>query len=194
MPLAVASYANDGITVCQSRTYSCYIKIEWWRPQPPPLHSIFRPTCHIRGRGSSHLSQRHFLHRAADLDDIDTVTEAAYAAVRAAVHAPAAGGIYLDQRRRCRAVAALDDYRAVNHLDRQPRPRYVGDAGLFHFLNIPEVAPWVYLTICLRRISRNVDGSFHQHLISKPRVAFQWLFPMAIHRGQTAAPVKHPAT
>ena len=86
MPSVVASYANDGITVCQSRTYSCYIKIEWWRPQPPPLLHIFRPACRRRGRRSSHPSQRDFLHRAAHLDDIDTVRQAADAAVRCRVY------------------------------------------------------------------------------------------------------------
>ena len=117
MPSAVAPYANGKIIACQWRTAGSPVKKQWWRPQPPPLHSIFRPACHRRGRGSFHLSQRDFLHRAADLDDIDTVRQAADAAVCAAIDAHSAGGIYLDHRRRCRAVATLDDYRAVNHLD-----------------------------------------------------------------------------
>ena len=89
--MAVASYATGGITVCQSRTYSCYIKIEWWRLRPPPLHSIFRPACRRHGRGSSHPSQCDFMHHAADLDDIDAVTKAADAAVRAAIDAHSPG-------------------------------------------------------------------------------------------------------
>ena len=117
MLLPIPLYAIGSSIVCQSRMTSSPAKIEWWRPQPPPLHSIFRPTCRRRGRGSLHPSQRHFLHRAADLDDIDTVRQAADAAVRAAIHTPAAGGIYLDHRCGCRAVAALDGYHTVNHLD-----------------------------------------------------------------------------
>ena len=117
MPRAIASYAIGKIIACQSRTAGSPVKKQWWRPQPPPLLHIFRPACRRRGRGSFHLSQRHFLHRAADLDDIDAVTKAADAAVRAAVHAHSPGRIYLDHRSGCRAVAALDDYCAVNYLN-----------------------------------------------------------------------------
>ena len=117
MPSAVAPYANGKIIACQWRTAGSPVKKQWWRPQPPPLHSIFRPACHRRGRGSFHLSQRDFLHRAADPDDIDTVAKTADAAVRATIDALSPGGIHLDHRRRCRAVATLDGYRAVNHLD-----------------------------------------------------------------------------
>ena len=118
MPSVVALYANGGSIVCQSRTAGSPVKKQWWRPQPPPLLHIFRPACRRRGRRSFHLSQRDFLHRAADLDDIDTVAKAADTAVRAAIDAHSPGGIYLDHRNRCRAVAALDDYCAVNHPDR----------------------------------------------------------------------------
>ena len=117
MLLPIPLYANGGSIVCQWRTAGSPVKKQWWRPQPPPLHSIFRPACRRRGRRSFHLSQRDFLHRAADLDDIDAVTKAADAAVRAAVHAHSPGGIYLDHRRGCRAVCAVDAYRAVNHLN-----------------------------------------------------------------------------
>ena len=110
-------YATGGIIVCQSRMTGSPAKIEWWRPQPPPLHSIFHSACHRRGRRSSHPSQRDFLHRAVHLDDIDTAWQAADAAVRAAIDAHSPGGIYLDHRRGCRAVAALDGYHTVNHLD-----------------------------------------------------------------------------
>ena len=99
MLMAVASYANGGSIACQWRTAGSPVKKQWWRPQPPPLLHIFRPACHRRGRRSSHLSQRHFLHRAADLDDIDAVAKAADAAVRAAIDAKSPGGIYLDHRR-----------------------------------------------------------------------------------------------
>ena len=117
MPSAVAPYANGKIIACQWRTAGSPVKKQWWRPQPPPLHSIYHSACHRRGRRSSHTSQRHFLHRAADLDDVDTVTKAADYRIRAAIDAHSPGRIYLDHRRRCRAVTALDAYRAVNHLD-----------------------------------------------------------------------------
>ena len=117
MPRAVASYANRKIIVCQWRATGSPVKKQWWRLQPPPLHSIYHSACHRRGRRSSHLSQRDFLHRAADPDDIDTVTEAADTAIRAAIHTPATGGIHLDHRRRHSHVAALDGYCAVNHLN-----------------------------------------------------------------------------
>ena len=117
MLLPIPLYANGGSIVCQSRTAGSPVKKQWWRLRPPPLLHIFRLACRRRGRGSFHLSQRHFLHRAADLDDIDTVRQAADDSICAAIDAHSPGGIYLDQRRRCRAVAALDDYCAVNHLD-----------------------------------------------------------------------------
>ena len=117
MPRAIALYAIGGSIVCQSRTAGSPVKKQWWRPQPPPLLHIFCPACHRRGRRSSHLSQRHFLHRAADPDDIDTVRQAADTAVRAAIDTHSPGGIYLDHRRRCRAVATLDGYHTVNHLN-----------------------------------------------------------------------------
>ena len=117
MLLPIPLYAIGGSIVCQSRTAGSPVKKQWWRPQPPPLHSIFRPTCRRRGRRSFHLSQGDFLHRAAHLDDIDTVAKAAYNAVCAAIDAHSPGGIYLDHRRGCRAVAALDGYHTVNHLD-----------------------------------------------------------------------------
>ena len=114
---AIPLYAIANTIVCQSRTTGSPVKKQWWRPQPPPLHSIFRPACHRRGRQSFHLSQRDFPHRAADLDDIDTVRQAAYDSICAAIDAHSPGGIYLDHRCGCRAVAALDGYRAVNHLN-----------------------------------------------------------------------------
>ena len=117
MPRAIASYAIGKIIVCQWRTAGSPVKKQWWMQLHPPLHSICHPACRRHGRRSSYPSQRHFLHRAADLYDIDTVSEAAYAAVRAAIDAHSPGGIYLDHRRRCRAVCALDAYRAVNHLN-----------------------------------------------------------------------------
>ena len=117
MLLVIPLYAISSSIVRQTRTAGSPVKKQWWRPQPPPLHSICHPACHRHGRRSSHPSQRHFLHRASDLDDIDTVAKAADTAVRAAIDAKSPGGIYLDHRRRCRAVAALDDYCAVNHLD-----------------------------------------------------------------------------
>ena len=117
MPRAIASYAIGKIIVCQWRTAGSPVKKQGWMPSHPPHHFICHPACRRRGRRSSHLSQRDFLHRAADLDDIDTVRQAADDSIRAAIHTPAAGGIYLDHRRRCRAVAALNGYRAVNHLD-----------------------------------------------------------------------------
>ena len=117
MPRAIASYAIGKIIACQSRTAGNTVKKQGWMPQPPPLHSIFRPACRRRGRGSFHLSQRHFLHRVAHLYDIDTVRQAADDSICAAIDAHSPGGIYLDHRRRCRAVCALDAYRAVNHLN-----------------------------------------------------------------------------
>ena len=110
-------YAIANTIVCQSCTAGSPVKKQRWRLRPPPLLHIFRPACRRRGRGSFHLSQRDFLHRAADLDDIDTVTKAADDSICVAIDAHSPGGIYLDHRRRCRAVAALDAYRAVNHLD-----------------------------------------------------------------------------
>ena len=117
MLLPIPLYAIGGSIVCQSRTAGSPVKKQWWRLQPPPLLHIFRPACRRRGRRSFHLSQRHFLHRAADLDDIDTVAKAADDSIRAAIDAHSPGGIYLDHRRGCRAVATLDGYRAVNHLN-----------------------------------------------------------------------------
>ena len=117
MPRAIASYAIGKIIACQSRTAGSPVKKQWWRPQPPPLLHIFRPACRRRGRRSFHLSQGDFLHRAVHLDDIDTAWQAADAAVRAAIDAKSPGGIYLDHRCGCRAVAALDGYHTVNHLD-----------------------------------------------------------------------------
>ena len=117
MPRAIPSYAIANTIVCQSRTASSPVKKQWWRLRPPPLLHIFRPACHRRGSRSFHLSQRDFLHRAADLDDIDTVRQAADDSIRAAIDAHSPGGIYLDHRRGCRAVATLDGYRAVNHLN-----------------------------------------------------------------------------
>ena len=110
-------YAIANTIVCQWRTAGSPVKKEWWRPQPPPLLHIFRPACRRHGRRSSHPSQRDFLHRATDLDDIDTVRQAADDSICAAIDAHSPGGIYLDHRRRFRAVAALDGYRAVNHLN-----------------------------------------------------------------------------
>ena len=117
MPRAIASYAIGKIIACQSRTAGSPVKKQWWRLRPPPLLHIFRPACHRRGRRSFHLSQRHFLHRAADLYDIDTVRQAADDSICAAIDAHSPGGIYLDHRRGCRAVATLDGYCAVNYLD-----------------------------------------------------------------------------
>ena len=117
MPRAIPSYAIANTIVCQWRTAGSPVKKQWWRLRPPPLLHIFRPACRRRGRGSFHLSQRHFLHRAVDLYDIDTVRQAADDTIRAAIDAHSPGGIYLDHRRGCRAVATLDGYRAVNHLN-----------------------------------------------------------------------------
>ena len=117
MPRAIPSYAIANTIVCQSRTAGSPVKKQWWRLQPPPHHSIFHSACRRRGRRSFHLSQGDFLHRAAHLDDIDTVAKAAYNAVCAAIDAHSPGGIYLDHRRGCRADAALDGYHTVNHLD-----------------------------------------------------------------------------
>ena len=117
MLLAKSLHAIGGSIVCQSRTAGSPVKKQWWRPQPPPHHFICHPACRRRGRGSFHLSQRDFLHRATDLYDIDTVRQAADDSICAAIDAHSPGGIYLDHRRRCRAVCALDAYRAVNHLN-----------------------------------------------------------------------------
>ena len=117
MPRAIASYAIGKIIACQSRTAGSPVKKQWWRLRPPPLLHIFRPACRRRGRRLFHLSQRDFLHRAADLYDIDTVRQAADDSICAAIHTPATGGIHLDLRRRCRAVCAVDAYRAANHLN-----------------------------------------------------------------------------
>ena len=117
MLLPIPSYAIANTIVCQWRTAGSPVKKQWWRLRPPPLLHIFRPACRRRGRGSFHLSQRHFLHRAVDLYDIDTVRQAADDTIRAAIDAHSPGGIYLDHRRGCRAVATLDGYRAVNHLN-----------------------------------------------------------------------------
>ena len=91
MLLPIPLYANGGSIVCQSRTAGSPVKKQGWMPSHPPHHFICHPACHRRGRGSFHLSQRHFLHRAADLYDIDTVAKAADTAVRAAVHARSPG-------------------------------------------------------------------------------------------------------
>ena len=117
MPRAETLYAISENIVCQSRTAGSLDKKQWWRPQPPPLLHIFRPACHRRGRRSSYPSQRYFLHCFTDLDDIDTPGHAAYDSICAAPDTLSPGGIYLDHRSGCRAVAALDDYRAVNHLN-----------------------------------------------------------------------------
>ena len=117
MLLPIPLYAIGGSIVCQWRTAGSPVKKQWWRLRPPPLLHIFRPACRRRGRGSFHLSQRHFLHRAADLDNIDTVRQAADDSICAAIDAHSPGGIYLDHRRGCHAVAALDGYHTVNHLD-----------------------------------------------------------------------------
>ena len=155
--------------------------MEWWRPQPPPLCVVCQPACHGQGRGSSHPSQRDFLHRFTDLDDIDTPGHAAYDSICAAIHALSPGGIYLGHRCGCRAVAAPDDYRAVNHLDRQPRPRCVGDAGLFHFLNVDELVPRRHTAVGIHSPGWDIKSGSLQHCILKPRVTFQRLLPMAIH-------------
>ena len=140
------------------------------------------------------MSQRDFLHRAADLDDIDTVRQAADDSICAAIDAHSPGGIYFDHRCGCRAVTALDGYRAVNHLDCHLWLRRVGDAGIARFHDIGEVTPRLHTAVGIDSLSGNEEDCILKYLISKPRITFQWFYPMTIHRGQAIAIAKRRIT